>query len=184
MAAALAFKHDPHTATVEDAKAARPVLRDSKGRLLPGTKGVNPRGRPPTGLAWAEWTREIAAETHPLARTSLAQEVIRACFEVAMGLPIPRDREYMRRRAEAHAKGEAAPEYTGDHITPNLAEQMRAAEIIRAWGFRAPPQEVEVTAGGESRDFATVPRDELAKLEAELAAAVAARATAPSDDQG
>lgn len=171
MATALAYKTD----------AIVKPLRDAKGRLLPGSPTMNPKGRPPTGLAWAEWTREIAAETNPHARGTLAQEVIRSCFEIAMGLPIPRDKEYLRKRAAAFAAGEQPPAYEGEFVTPTLAEQMRAQELIRGWGFRAPPQELEVTANGTTTQSVIMPKDELEKLERELAAAVSADRSQGSD---
>lgn len=157
--------------------ALEPATQAPRGphRWQKGAPSANPKGRPPTGMAWAEWTREIASEAHPMARGAIGQEVIRACCEIAMGLPIPRDKEYLRRRAEAHARGEPPPPYEGEMVVPTLADQLRAGEVLRSWGFRLPPQEIELTSGGAKSEYAAVPASDLAKLEAELLAAIAAR---------
>lgn len=141
------------------------ILRDRHGRLLPGSV-MNPRGRPRTGLALAEAIREVAGDPATL------RELIRLALDVAFGRAVCIDAEWQRQCGEARRKGEPLPPRPdkGEVIQPNMSQIQAAWEFLGTWGFRRPPQEVEVASTGNEgeprADYGRLSEAELDALEA------------------
>jgi hypothetical protein len=150
------------TALVAGAPAQAVRQRDAKGRLLPGAPSLNPRGRPVTGLALSETIRKIVGPAE-------MAELVRGALDIALGRPVRLDPEYLAERAQARAQGLPDPVPKGESIQPSLDDMHRAREWLSRWGFRLPPQEVEVSQGGPGDgamvDYARLTEAELDELE-------------------
>jgi hypothetical protein len=141
--------------------ATRPKpLRDSHGRLLPGGGPLNPKGRPRSGFAAAEIIREHGEDT------GLLREVIQLAFNVALGRPVLLDMDYLAERAQARRDGLPDPPRRGEAVQPTITEMQRAWEFLLAWGYRKPPQEVEINGTPSPVDYGRLSDAELDALEA------------------
>lgn len=122
------------------------VKRDARGRLLPGSVN-NPRGRPPTGIAFHELARDLMGQ-HDGARTRAMFDMV---FRVAMGWPIYKDVAYMRRCEQAIDAGQPVPPPpdSGEVVVPTPEQQADAREFLAKWAFQRLPERTDVTSGEE-----------------------------------
>lgn len=136
---------------------SRGVLRDARGRVLAGSKGANPKGRPRTGTSFAEAVRE---HVDPI-------ELIRIAMAIARGEPAVCDLTYLRNKAEALAKRLPIPEITGVEVKwPTQAERLSALTFLRDSGYQRPAQTVEIgQAAKPAVDYSALSDAELASLE-------------------
>lgn len=134
-------------------------LRDERGRLLPG-QTANAKGRPRSGLALAEMIRE---HQDPLEMIRVAQSWMR-------GEPMIKDVDYLRRRAEARARGEADPPIEGVEVQwPSDALRNAAINWLADHGWQKPVQVTELTVGqgpGSVMDMTRLSQEDLDLLEA------------------
>lgn len=155
--------------------STNPPARDAKGRLLKGTV-LNPKGRPKTGTAFAEAVRE---HVDPL-------ELIRIALAIARGEPAVQDLQYLRQKAEAEARGEAAPVIEGVGVVwPSMSDRQHALNFLRDSGWQKPTQQVEITHGDDTPkllDYSKLSDEDLDKLEALHAKAAGVLDVVPGDD--
>lgn len=122
------------------------VKRDARGRLLPGSV-CNPKGRPPTGIAFHELARDLMGE-HDGARSKAMFGMV---YRVAMGWPIYKDIAYMRQCELAIDRGEPPPPppASGEVIIPTPEQQSDAREFLAKYSFQRVPERQDVTSGDE-----------------------------------
>lgn len=121
-------------------------LRDERGRVLPG-HSLNPRGRPPTGLAFHETARRVMGARDG----ALSEAFFRLCLRIALGVPVCRDPEWLRRWAAAIERGEPEPPEpeSGAVEIPSLDHMDDARKFLAQWAFERVPERVDATSGGE-----------------------------------
>lgn len=106
-------------------------------RFQKGMPSANPKGRPRAGTAFAEAVRE---KVDP-------GELIDIALDIARGLPAVQDLEFLRKKAEAVAKGEPLPKLEGVQVKwPTQAERLAALTFLRDAGYTKPAQQLEVGA--------------------------------------
>ena len=129
--------------------------------------GLNPKGRPRTGLALAEMIREVAAQP------GVMRDLVLRMYDIAMGRSVCIDGEWQRQCAEARRAGEMPPPEppNGERMQPTIADQQRAWDVLFKFGGFTPPTQVEISQGQSPIDFSRLAPSELDAMERSLAKA-------------
>jgi len=131
--------------------------RRHNGRLIPGGGPLNPKGRPRAGTALTEMIRE---QVDP-------SELGRIAMDLARGLPVIQDLEWLRKKADAERAGLPAPEIRGVEVVwPTQSDRLRALEFLATWGYQKPAEKHEFTVDrAGAPDYSKLTDEELDLLE-------------------
>lgn len=155
-------------------KIGRPL--DANSRVMKGAKGTNLKGRPRSGLAFAEAVRE-KCDPHAL---------IDIVLRIARGEPAVKDLTYLREMTKARRAGRPDPVVEGVEVAwPSISDRLSAITFLRDAGYSKPAQQVEIAPAPAPPmiDYSKLTDDELDQLEALHAKAAAKQLTpGPGDD--
>lgn len=133
---------------------------------MPGAT-LNPRGRPPVGLALSEVARRWGESNDH----ALLDWLMEMAWMQALRIPMPGDLEYIRARWKARLAGEAdpPPPTNGEHYVATPEEAARARDWLARVGWKLPAAQVDVRAGALEAaevDYTRLPSHVLEAIEA------------------